>query len=75
MEALGYKIVMDDEAKEFIATKGYDVQYGARPLQRAIQTHLEDELSELIVSDSIQEGEVIKVRLNEEKEKLEMVKL
>jgi ATP-dependent Clp protease ATP-binding subunit ClpC len=74
METLGYKIVMDDPAKEFIATKGYDVQYGVRPLKRAIQTHLEDGLSELIVSDSIKEGEVIKVKLNEEKGKLEMVK-
>jgi ATP-dependent Clp protease ATP-binding subunit ClpC len=75
METLGYQIVMDEEAKAFIATKGYDVQYGARPLKRAIQTYLEDELSELIVSNSIKEGEVITVKLNKEKEKLEMVKL
>jgi ATP-dependent Clp protease ATP-binding subunit ClpC len=74
MEALGYKVVLDDEAKEFIAKKGYDVQYGVRPLKRTIQTYLEDELSELIISDSIREGEVIRMRLNEEKGKLEMVK-
>ena len=42
IEAIGYKLVIDDKAKEFIAGKGYDVQYGARPLKRAIQTYLED---------------------------------
>ena len=53
IEAIGYKLVIDDKAKEFIAGKGYDVQYGARPLKRAIQTYLEDGLSELIISSSL----------------------
>ncbi|KAA6331658.1 ATP-dependent Clp protease ATP-binding subunit ClpC [termite gut metagenome] len=73
MESLGYKIFIDDKAKDFIATKGYDVQYGARPLKRVIQTYLEDGLSELIVSNSLKEGGVIQVKLNEEKKELEMV--
>ncbi|KAA6342642.1 ATP-dependent Clp protease ATP-binding subunit ClpC [termite gut metagenome] len=73
MESLGYKICIDDKAKDFIATKGYDVQYGARPLKRVIQTYLEDGLSELIISNSLKEGGVIQVKLNEEKKGLEMV--
>lgn len=74
MESLGYRIVIDDEAKQFVATKGYDVQYGARPLKRAIQTYLEDGLSELIISGSVKEGETIRVSLKEGKEELEMTK-
>ena len=66
IEAIGYK------AKEFIAGKGYDVQYGARPLKRAIQTYLEDGLSELIISSSLKEKDIIQVSLNEEKGGLEM---
>jgi ATP-dependent Clp protease ATP-binding subunit ClpC len=73
MESLGYKIFIDDKAKDFIAAKGYDVQYGARPLKRVIQTYLEDGLSELIVSNSLKEGGVIQVKLNEERKELEMV--
>ena len=72
IEAIGYKLVIDDKAKEFIAGKGYDVQYGARPLKRAIQTYLEDGLSELIISSSLKEGDTIQVTLNEEKGELEM---
>ena len=58
--------------QEFIATKGYDVQYGARPLKRAIQTYLEDGLSELIISSSLKEKDIIQVSLNGEKGELEM---
>lgn len=72
VENLGYQIVIDDDAKEFIATKGYDVQYGARPLKRAIQTYLEDGLSELIVSSTAKEGDTIHIALNEEKNELRM---
>ncbi|KAA6342001.1 ATP-dependent Clp protease ATP-binding subunit ClpC [termite gut metagenome] len=73
METLGYRITMDDNAKEFLATKGYDVRYGARPLKRIIQTYLEDGLSEFLVSGSVKEGETIRVKLNEEKGELEMI--
>ena len=72
VENIGYKLVIEDKAKEFIAGKGYDVQYGARPLKRAIQTYLEDGLSELIISSSLKEGDTIQVTLNEEKGELEM---
>lgn len=51
-----------------MASKGYDVQFGARPLKRAIQTYLEDGLSELIISSELQTGDTISVSLNEEKE-------
>lgn len=72
IETIGYKLQIDEKAKEFIAKKGYDVQYGARPLKRAIQSYLEDEISELIVSSTLKEGDTIQVLLNEEKKKLEM---
>ena len=71
VESIGYKLVIEDKAKEFIASKGYDVQYGARPLKRAIQTYLEDGLSELIISSSLKEGDVISATLNAEKQELE----
>ena len=57
-----------------LAEKGYDVQFGARPLKRAIQTYLEDGLSELIISSTLVDGDTIKVSLNEEKGELEMKK-
>lgn len=72
MEAMGYKIDIDDKSKEFIATKGYDSQYGARPLKRSIQTYIEDGLAELIVGSELHEGDSIQVSLNEEKKELEM---
>jgi len=72
VEALGYKLILDEQAKEFLAKKGYDVQYGARPLKRAIQTYVEDGLSELIVGSSLREGDSIQVSVNPEKEELEI---
>ena len=72
LEAIGYQLIIEDKAKQFVASKGYDVQFGARPLKRAIQTYLEDGLSELIVSSSLKEGDSIIVSLNEEKGELEM---
>ena len=59
VENIGYKLVMDEEARKFIANKGYDIQYGARPLKRAIQTHVEDTLAEVILGNEIQEGNTI----------------
>lgn len=75
IESIGYKLVVDDDAKSFIAEKGYDVQFGARPLKRAIQTYLEDELSELIISSKLQAGDNITVSVSENKEKLEAKKI
>ncbi|WP_430811126.1 MULTISPECIES: ATP-dependent Clp protease ATP-binding subunit [unclassified Carboxylicivirga] len=70
VEALGYKLVLSDAAKDFIATKGYDVQYGARPLKRAIQKYLEDEMAEVIIQASVSEGDIIKVDFDAEEKKI-----
>jgi ATP-dependent Clp protease ATP-binding subunit ClpC len=70
IENLAYKLVISDEAKEFIASKGYDVQYGARPLKRAIQKYLEDELAELIIQDAVSEGDTIMVDFDKENIKI-----
>jgi ATP-dependent Clp protease ATP-binding subunit ClpC len=56
---LGYKIELTDKAKEFLADKGYDQQYGARPLNRAIQKYLEDAVAEEILKGDLSEGDVI----------------
>jgi len=67
---LGYTIDLTDEAKQFVAEKGYDVQFGARPLKRAIQTYIEDGISELIVNGELPEGSVISIGKHEEKDEL-----
>ncbi|MDR1402383.1 MAG: ATP-dependent Clp protease ATP-binding subunit [Tannerellaceae bacterium] len=67
---LGYSLILTDEAKDFIASKGYDVQFGARPLKRAIQKYLEDEMAEMIIKASVSEGDVIRVEFNKEEQKL-----
>ena len=72
IEAMGYKLEIDTEAKTFVATKGYDLQYGARPLKRAIQNHLEDGLSELLLNETPQPGATLHVRLNADKNGIEM---
>ena len=74
IEAIGYKMVVDDEAKRFLAAKGYDVQFGARPLKRAIQNYLEDGLSELIVSAGLQPGDTVNVSVDKEKDELSITK-
>ena len=70
IEQIGYKIDLSDEAKEFVATKGYDVQYGARPLKRAIQNYIEDGVSDLIVNGSLEPGATIHITLHENKNEL-----
>ena len=65
---LGYTMQLSDEAKDFIADKGYDVQYGARPLKRAIQRYLEDELADVVLSGDVQEGDTILMEMNESKD-------
>jgi len=67
---LGYEIKLSKKAKDFIAEKGFDKQYGARPLKRAIQKYLEDELAEEIMKSKVQTGDIIKVDLNKDKTKL-----
>jgi len=70
IEDLGYKIELSKEAKEFIAEKGFDKQYGARPLKRAIQKYIEDLLAEEIVNNRLTEGEQIVLDLEDSKEGL-----
>jgi ATP-dependent Clp protease ATP-binding subunit ClpC len=69
---LGYEIKLSAAAKEFIAEKGYDVQFGARPLKRAIQKYLEDPMAEIIIKSNLKEGDVISVGFNKKKEEITM---
>ena len=70
METLGYKFSLTDAAKEFVASKGYDIQFGARPLKRAIQKYLEDEIAELIIRDFINEGDSVIIDYDETEKKI-----
>ena len=70
IEQLGYKLIITDDAKGFIADKGYDVQYGARPLKRAIQKYLEDEMAEMIIRAAIHNGDTIKVDYDKDEDKI-----
>ena len=67
---LGYDLQVTEEAKELVATKGYDVQFGARPLKRAIQTYIEDGVCEKLLADELQPGDTILVEKHPEKEEL-----
>ena len=69
---LGYKIEITKAAKDFIADKGYDSKYGARPLNRAIQKHVEDLIAEHIVNNSIKEGDTISIDKNKDQDMLEL---
>ena len=70
VEDLGYHLEITSEAKTFVASKGYDVQFGARPLKRAIQTYIEDLLAERILSDELALGGTIVIDKSPEKEEL-----
>lgn len=70
IENLGYKLQLTDTAKEFVATKGYDVQFGARPLKRAIQTYIEDGVCELMLNGELTPGSTISVGKNPGKDEL-----
>ena len=72
MESIGYKLRVDDDAKRYVAEKGYDVQFGARPLKRSIQSNLEDGLAELILNEEPQNGDVIHVSLKPSGDGLQM---
>ena len=72
IETLGYTVKISEEAKDFIAEKGFDAKFGARPLKRAIQKYFEDPLSEEIINAQIKEGDMIQVSLSKEKTTLEM---
>ncbi|HCE55801.1 MAG TPA: Clp protease ClpC [Lutibacter sp.] len=70
IDDLGYKLVLTKEAKDYIAEKGFDKQYGARPLKRAIQKYVEDALAEEIVTSKLKEGDSIFMDLDKDKNEL-----
>ena len=72
IEGCGYHLLLDQEAKRFVAEKGYDVQFGARPLKRSIQNHLEDGLAELIINEEPQTGDTLHVYMNAQGNGVEM---
>ena len=67
---MGYKLELDDDAKAFLADKGYDPQFGARPLNRAIQKYLEDPLAEFILNNQVtlKDGDILHATLKDENE-------
>ncbi len=72
ISGLGYSIKISEAAKDFISDKGYDIQFGARPLKRAIQKYLEDPLAEEIIKSHLNEGDIIDVDFDKEKEEIKI---
>jgi ATP-dependent Clp protease ATP-binding subunit ClpC len=70
IQGLGYKISISDAAKDFIAEKGYDPNFGARPLKRAIQKYMEDPMAEEILKNNVTEGDELLVDLNTETQEI-----
>jgi ATP-dependent Clp protease ATP-binding subunit ClpC len=73
VNSLGYKIELTLAAKEFIAEKGYDSQFGARPLKRAIQKYLEDPIAEEILKGELTEGDTLMVDFDKEANEIKVV--
>lgn len=71
IENMGFTLELSDEAKDFVAEKGYDVQFGARPLKRAIQRYLEDQLADVMLGGELHPGDTIVMELNEAKDGVE----
>jgi ATP-dependent Clp protease ATP-binding subunit ClpC len=72
LDTLGFKLILNSEAQDFVAERGYDPQFGARPLNRAIQKYIEDPLAEFILNENPSEGAVLEAVLNEEKDGLKI---
>ena len=70
IDQVGYSVKLTDAAKDFISSKGYDIQYGARPLKRAIQKHVEDELADIIIREKVKEGDEVLLDYNKEEDKI-----
>lgn len=70
IEELGYKVKLNKAAKTFLAERGYDIQFGARPLKRAIQTYVEDEISEVILSGKVKPGDTLTFDVDKANDKL-----
>jgi len=72
LEGMGYSLILSEEAKEFVSEKGFDPQFGARPLHRAIQKYIEDPLAEFILSKNPAEGSIFKAVLDKKDNKLKI---
>ena len=72
VQKLGYEISVTDSAKDFIAEKGYDSKFGARPLNRAIQKHVEDLIAENVVNNTLKEKDKIIIDKNEKEDALKL---
>ena len=70
MAGLGYTLQLTEQAKDFVAGKGYDQKYGARPLKRAIQKYLEDELAELIIGAEAAPGDTVVIDYDKTSDKI-----
>jgi ATP-dependent Clp protease ATP-binding subunit ClpC len=64
VNALGYKVKISNAAKDYIADRGFDANFGARPLKRAIQKYLEDPMAEVLIKSNLSEGDTIQVGFN-----------
>lgn len=73
VKEIGYNVQLTEKARDFIMEKGWDVQYGARPLKRAIQRHVEDVLSEALLQSTISKGTLITIDLDEEKKETKVI--
>jgi ATP-dependent Clp protease ATP-binding subunit ClpC len=73
LDTMGFKLVLSEEAKDFVAERGYDPQFGARPLNRAIQKYIEDPLAEFILNENPSEGSILEAILNDEKDGLKIM--
>jgi ATP-dependent Clp protease ATP-binding subunit ClpC len=69
---MGFTVEISEPAKSFIAEKGYDPEYGARPLARAIQKYVEDPLAEEIIQSRLMDGDMISIKLDEKKENIKI---
>jgi ATP-dependent Clp protease ATP-binding subunit ClpC len=72
IRSLGYKVTLSDDARDFIIERGYDIQFGARPLKRAIQKYLEDPMAEVIIKASIHEGDNILIGFDKEAQEIKI---
>ena len=70
IEKIGYEIDLSEAAKDYIAEKGFDIQFGARPLKRAIQKYLEDPLAEEIIQAKLEEGDKVVIDYDKEKDEI-----
>lgn len=72
INTLGYKVSITESAKDFVAEKGYDSNFGARPLKRAMQKYIEDPLAEDIINSNLKEGDAIAIKLSKDGNSLEI---